>query len=791
MQQLANFFSYARDAANRQGVNVVPTAYALYNGVALPSLTVSGATATLDTTQHQFGLASLKLTAAGTTISVAFPSGTIPISAYQRWIASVFMRTSRTAIDGTLSVITANGTYSATITSNTPLAEWYRLWGDMSLIADTATACTLSLTLTGCTVGDTFNMEGWQLEQASGKTNLPSPFANSAAPGSADFLPDGNSFVRLLATNAAGNVAYNFKGIWSSSTAYVTGDETVYSGSYWLALQPSTGSAPSPVNLAWQVVGSYSGFQGAWSSTTTYTQGAEVTYAGNFWISTASNTNSAPTTSNANWQIAGPQSLDSVADGTTYARVLGTQLQLGATLKPGDGINVVSNGTFINNPGYPAPTAVGQGFAAGWIWGESNTPASFAVIRESPGAGSAASYPCDALIRLNTGVSIANGATIFASLFGMLHIPVSPNDIYSVSAFLAQDNNAATPAGVSVTVLAGLRFYDSNSNFISNLGATTPNSALAGIYSGTIVVPSNAAYAVAIAQLIIVNNSGATFSTGTSLYADARITAIQAVKQLPDQVALPQIAVLNYRAKYAPALSYSAAAGSPATATMTVGAATALIGSRSVSYGSMSVSVTGTGGSTLTYYLYFDDPAYAGGTPVLNATTNGNDCYASNGLVYAGQISVTFPTSGTSSGSGTGGTCVADDMWVCAGLRAGDALTGDAFDCVDFPSGQGKHVRRLIGWTPGEEACVRIVTDGGAVLVCSVSTPFDTPNGRTLYAPEMLGEEVLTDHGIERVTAIEHVGVRRVCRMHLGGVSYAAGENPTHRIYSHNATSKP
>lgn len=31
LQQLANVFAYARDAAGRQGVNVVPTAYAIYN----------------------------------------------------------------------------------------------------------------------------------------------------------------------------------------------------------------------------------------------------------------------------------------------------------------------------------------------------------------------------------------------------------------------------------------------------------------------------------------------------------------------------------------------------------------------------------------------------------------------------------------------------------------------------------------------------------------------------------------------------------------------------------------
>ena len=574
---------------------------------------------------------------------------------------------------------------------------------------------------------------------------------------------------------------------WSANTATISSTgKTVANGA---TVGATVGT--NLLNLDGSTMPQVTAYRGAWSGVTAYVLGNETLAAdGNHYIAIAPSTNQQPPNA-IYWKLLGPQNQDALVDGPNYGRILGTQLQLGTTLKQGDGINIVSNGTFIDSPGFAPPTADGQGFAAGWIWGESNSPSSFVLAREVPGYGVAAGYPADAVIRLNTGVSIANGAVIFASLWGVLHIPVSPGDVYVVSAFIGQDTNAVAPAGVSITLLAGLRFYDANSNYISNLGASHSTGLGGGLASNTFSAPSNAAFAVAIAQLVIANTSGATFNTGTSLYADARFTAIQVAKQIQDQTSLPQIAVLNYRAKYAPAISYSTASGSPATATMTVGAATALIGTRSVSYGTMSVSVTGTGGSTVTYYLYFDDPAYAGGTPVLNATTNGNDCYAANGRVYAGSVSFTFPTSGTGSGSGVGGTCVTDDMWVCAGLRAGDALTGDAFDCVDFPSGQGKHVRRLRGVTRASEACVRIGTDEGASLVCSVSTPFDTPDGRTLYAPDMLGEEVLTDHGIERVTSLEHVGVRRVCRMHLGGVSYAAGEDATHRVYSHNATSKP
>ena len=151
----------------------------------------------------------------------------------------------------------------------------------------------------------------------------------SAAGGSVDYVADGASFVKLLASHAAGNVAYNFKGIWSSATAYVKGDEVIEGQTYWVATAGSTNSTPSTSNANWQTVGSYAAFQGAWVSTTAYVPGSEVTYSGNYWICVTANTNSAPTTSNANWQVAGPTNLDFVPDGFTFQRVYATAITTG------------------------------------------------------------------------------------------------------------------------------------------------------------------------------------------------------------------------------------------------------------------------------------------------------------------------------------------------------------------------------------------------------------------------------------------------------------------------------
>lgn len=236
-------------------------------------------------------------------------------------------------------------------------------------------------------------------------------------------------------------------------------------------------------------------------------------------------------------------------------------------------------------------------------------------------------------------------------------------------------------------------------------------------------------------------------------------------------------------------ISYTATAGSPATATINVSAASlagVLPNANWISYNASSASVSGTGGTNVTYYLYYNDPGMAGGTQTLAATTNGNNVYLLT-AVYIGSVTVSFPSSGSGSGGGSGGLCVADEMFVRKGLRAGDAKIGDAFDCIDLPTSAGKHVRALQGVERGTEECVRIITDDGCALECSVSTPFDLPDGRQVTASHMLGEPVMTDLGTAMVTSLALVGRKPVTRAHLGGVSYAAGADPHRRIYSHNS----
>jgi hypothetical protein len=237
---------------------------------------------------------------------------------------------------------------------------------------------------------------------------------------------------------------------------------------------------------------------------------------------------------------------------------------------------------------------------------------------------------------------------------------------------------------------------------------------------------------------------------------------------------------------------------SSGSVTFTVNAFTMLAGSVQVAYNALSATVGGgSAGSTVTYFLFLDDPHLHGGSQPLGVTLNGNDVYTTDSRVYIGPVSVVFPAAGGGSGSGGGGgggggACVCSHMLVYGDRTSGESKPGDLFDCLDIPTkGFTKFKRRLIAAEYAQVECVRITTAKGAILECSTTTPFDLIDGGMTYAPLMLNEMVVTDLGIEKVIEVVSIGTQWVSHNHFGGISYAAGADPEHRIYSHNVYAKP
>jgi hypothetical protein len=143
----------------------------------------------------------------------------------------------------------------------------------------------------------------------------------------------------------------------------------------------------------------------------------------------------------------------------------------------------------------------------------------------------------------------------------------------------------------------------------------------------------------------------------------------------------------------------------------------------------------------------------------------------------------------------------------------GGCVVAEAFLNTDTTAAEVEDGFVADTWSPGEEGitpfavnqigesklrpCVTLITASGIELTLSVDTPFnlktatsDLDPEHTRYAPDMLNHEVLVDDEgdirWEKVTGVLHVGERFIVPLGFGGRSFAAGDIPTRRIYSHN-----
>lgn len=236
--------------------------------------------------------------------------------------------------------------------------------------------------------------------------------------------------------------------------------------------------------------------------------------------------------------------------------------------------------------------------------------------------------------------------------------------------------------------------------------------------------------------------------------------------------------------------------GDPATVTISASAATLRMGSASIAYSAASVNVSQARSTTVTWQLYYLDPTYAGGARTLNATTDANLLANRDDVVWVGNVAVTVPAAGTGgSGAGEPGACVDLMMWLDTDLLARDAQVGDRIDCAVYAEPAGIERRPIMAMPVSVQPCHRIVSASGAAVVASDSTPMTLRDGRTVYMPDMLGEDVLVHDadGLrwEPCVACDAVGHRPVAKINVSDTCYFAGETPCARIATHNATSKP
>lgn len=162
-----------------------------------------------------------------------------------------------------------------------------------------------------------------------------------------------------------------------------------------------------------------------------------------------------------------------------------------------------------------------------------------------------------------------------------------------------------------------------------------------------------------------------------------------------------------------------------------------------------------------------------------------------NGKQSSATYAITVAASG--SGGGGGGGCVVTSAFignrVVTDYRVGDALPVMTDDC-QFREGVVSKVGAI-----ELHPCYLITTAKGCQVPVSSTTPVVIGVGVTKWVPELVvGDPIAVriegEDSWDTISAIEQLGMQPVLLLTTSGLSYPAGVDPTHLVYTHNTTKK-
>lgn len=230
---------------------------------------------------------------------------------------------------------------------------------------------------------------------------------------------------------------------------------------------------------------------------------------------------------------------------------------------------------------------------------------------------------------------------------------------------------------------------------------------------------------------------------------------------------------------------------------MTIAPHTRYILGRAVTYNGGTIS--GLNPSTR-YHIYADDPDELGGSVGYLATTDFSIISGEN-RIYFGPV--TTAAAGNPGGGGGGGAgdlppadfCVDVAMFVGPDKRAGSVELGDLLWSMD-DAGTPQGLRPVCSAEADLALCQCLATENRASVVVSWSAPLWTLNRGIIRAIEAApGDVVMTRvcnaDVLSPLVGVEKLGWRGVRKIHIQGISYAAGTTPDAMIYTHNPTYKP
>ena len=230
------------------------------------------------------------------------------------------------------------------------------------------------------------------------------------------------------------------------------------------------------------------------------------------------------------------------------------------------------------------------------------------------------------------------------------------------------------------------------------------------------------------------------------------------------------------------------------TTTITIAAHT-----RQYGFGLVSLnagSIAGLAFSTK-YYVYYDDPNYAGGAVSYQATTNLQTVVAGNHRIYVS--SITTPADGGSGTTPPPEFCLTLDMFIDDSAKVSQLTRGDKVDAWwagDYSVVATVQQAHLI---EENQVVYEIETSSGAVVQISESTPLELQNHLCITPKEIVVncDKLATlknkDKKLiwETVTRCEIIGEQQVMHISIGNGSFAAGLDANNRIITHNAQIKP
>lgn len=239
------------------------------------------------------------------------------------------------------------------------------------------------------------------------------------------------------------------------------------------------------------------------------------------------------------------------------------------------------------------------------------------------------------------------------------------------------------------------------------------------------------------------------------------------------------------------AITYS---GTAAAMTISVPSTTLYNGSWQVTYNASSAVVSGPAGATFYYTLYYDDPGQVGGSQTLHAVANRLVASNSDSRVVVGyRIPVTFPSSGSGSGSGTT-PCVEQDSWlrvqrrgVPQFMRAKDLVpvqVGDMIRAIDPATGR-QWWQQMTGAELATNEGVRVTCADGTALECSANAILGAADGSRVRADDSTGTSLRTSTG-SSTASTESIGTITVVRISSGGVFFLAGTTQDRMLAHHN-----